>query len=167
MTQQAELEQALRSVLQELGPYLPDVVLIGGWVPYLYRHYSGFAGWMGADTFTRELDVLVDRPLPQDGRPPLAELLRNSGFRPDRERDSAAVWVRNVHRGEKIEFIAPHRGTARGQGTAFLSRNSRASERSRSPNWNSCEGTRTRCISQERQAWRGWTSTFRRSVPTS
>lgn len=118
MTQQAELEKTLRNVLHELGPYLPDVVLIGGWVPYLYRHYGGFAEWAGEDTFTRELDVLVDRPLPQDGRPPLAELLRNSGFRPDRQGASAAVWVRGVHAGEKIEFIAPHRGTARGQGTS-------------------------------------------------
>ncbi|HZG42602.1 MAG TPA: GSU2403 family nucleotidyltransferase fold protein [Longimicrobium sp.] len=118
MSQQIELEQALRRVLFELGPYLPDVVLIGGWVPYLYRHYGRFGAWAGTDTFTRELDVLVDRPLPRDGRPPLAELLRNSGFRPDREGASAAVWVRGAHAGEKIEFIAPHRGTARGQGNS-------------------------------------------------
>lgn len=118
MTQQAELEQALRGVLSDLGPYLQDVVLIGGWVPYLYKHYGEFDGWAGVDTFTRELDVLVDRPLPRDGRPPLAELLRNSKFSPEKQGTSAAVWVRGAHDGEKIEFLAPHRGTARALGTS-------------------------------------------------
>jgi len=118
MTEQAELGQALRGVLHELGPYLQDVVLIGGWVPYLYKHYGEFNRWAGVDTFTRELDVLVDRPLPREGRPPLAELLRNSKFGPEKEGTSAAVWVRGAHDGEKIEFLAPHRGTARALGTS-------------------------------------------------
>lgn len=118
MTQQADLEQALRGVLSELGPYLQDVVLIGGWVPYVYKHYGEFDGWAGVDTFTRELDVLVDRPLPRDGRPPLAELLRNSNFSPEKQGASPAVWVRGVHEVDKIEFLAPHQGTARALGTS-------------------------------------------------
>lgn len=38
----AYLEQTLRNVLHELRLYRPDLILIGGWVPYLYRHYGGF-----------------------------------------------------------------------------------------------------------------------------
>jgi hypothetical protein len=116
MTEQADLERMLRSVLGELRPYQSDIVLIGGWVPYLYRHYGGFKPWRAATTLTFELDVLVPRPLAPEGRILLAELLRRAGFTPEREGGPAAVWVRDVEAGEKIEFIASHRGTAHGHG---------------------------------------------------
>lgn len=34
------------AVLAALRPYLPDIVLIGGWVPELYRRYGGLS-WEG------------------------------------------------------------------------------------------------------------------------
>ncbi|WP_420127992.1 GSU2403 family nucleotidyltransferase fold protein [Longimicrobium sp.] len=115
--QQADLESRLRTILEDLEAYRSDMVLIGGWVPYLYRHYGGFASWSGEDTLTFELDVLVDRPLPAHGRPGLAKVLRDAGFHPvDDDRRAAAVWVRDAGLGEKVEFITVHRGVAHGQG---------------------------------------------------
>jgi hypothetical protein len=67
MTEQADLEQMLRSILGELRPYQSDIVLIGGWVPYLYRHYGGFKPWRVPATLTFELDLLV--PAPGSGGP--------------------------------------------------------------------------------------------------
>ena len=115
MMTQAQLERTLRNVLHELRLYQPDLILIGGWVPYLYRHYGGFGPSRDGDTLTFELDVLVPRPMPSEGRPFLAEVLRNSAFRPEHG-SPPAVWVRDLDAGEKIEFLTPHRGTARGQG---------------------------------------------------
>lgn len=34
-------EQAFRRVLWLLRGYLPDLVIIGGWVPYLYKRFGG------------------------------------------------------------------------------------------------------------------------------
>jgi hypothetical protein len=113
---QADLERALRAVLRDLAPYRSDLILIGGWVPYLYRHYGGFATRDGEDTLTFELDVLVSRPLPAGRRPHLADVLRGARFRPLAGQTPAAVWVRDVDGGEKIEFITSHRGIAQGQG---------------------------------------------------
>lgn len=104
--EQHDLERVLRAILIELCPYADDIILIGGWVPYLYRHYGGFRAWSGADTLTFELDVLVPRPVAPGGRLALAQLLREAGFQPQPDHGLAAVWVRDVSTGEKIEFLA-------------------------------------------------------------
>lgn len=118
MMRAVDLERTLRSILRELEPYLSDMVLIGGWVPYLYRWYGGFASWGGADTLTFEVDVLVERPLPAGSRQDLAAVLCGAGFHALGGASPAAVWVRSVEAGEKIEFITEHRGTAHVQGHA-------------------------------------------------
>jgi hypothetical protein len=116
MMRQADLEVALRTVLEILEPYRSDLVLIGGWVPYLYRHYGGLGGWDGEDALTFELDVLVSRPLPPRGRPAMATMLRDVGFLPLDGESPPAVWLRDGRAGEKIEFITVHRGMAHGLG---------------------------------------------------
>jgi hypothetical protein len=111
-----DFEHTLRMILADLQPYRSDLILIGGWVPYLYRRYGGFASWGGEDTLTFELDVLVGRPLPPGGRPGLADVLGSAGFRPVSRGIPAAVWERDIDAGERIEFITVHRGTAKGEG---------------------------------------------------
>lgn len=103
----AALDQGLRTVLRELEPYLSELVLIGGWVPYLYRHHGPFGEWDARDTLTRELDVLLDHPLPA-----LRDLLDTAGFSPE----GPAVWVRNAAAGEKIEFLTANTGMGVGRG---------------------------------------------------
>lgn len=36
------LERSLFWILVILEPYLDDIVLIGGWVPHVYRRFGGF-----------------------------------------------------------------------------------------------------------------------------
>jgi hypothetical protein len=106
----AALEPALVAALLALRAYLPHLVLIGGWVPYLHQRYGGHAGWVGNLSLTSEADILVPRALPADARPPLAEALRAAGLAP--EGKSNAVWVGDTIRGERIEFLAEHVGMA-------------------------------------------------------
>lgn len=108
-------EPALHRVLWELRPYLDDVVVIGGWVPYLYRQYGGLV-WAGRTSLTMEVDVLVSRPLAPGDRPSIPEILRGSGFHPSTDLGGSAVWVGDVQSGEMIEFLVPHTGTARQMG---------------------------------------------------
>lgn len=106
-------EPALHRVLWELRPYLDAVMVIGGWVPYLYSRYGGFVTWNGRTPLTAEVDVLLECPLPVGERASIADILREAGFRPTTESAGSAVWVGDVASGEMIEFLIPHTGTAR------------------------------------------------------
>lgn len=106
-------EPALHRVLWELDPYLDAVMVIGGWVPYLYSRYGGFATWNGRTPLTAEVDVLLERTLPASGRASIANILRAAGFQPATDGAGSAVWVGDVASGEMIEFLIPHAGTAR------------------------------------------------------
>jgi hypothetical protein len=109
-------EPALHRVLWELRPYLDAVMVIGGWVPYLYSRYGGFVKWNGRTSLTAEVDVLLERPLPPGERASIADILRAGGFQPDEDGAGSAVWVGDVASGEVIEFLVPHTGTARQMG---------------------------------------------------
>lgn len=114
MTEIERLERGLRSVLWALRDYLPDLVLIGGWVPHLHRRYGPFAGWRGELSLTSDLDVLVDRLLPRGDRPSLPEILREARFEQAPGTHVNAVWARSLETGEMIEFLAPFAGRMRG-----------------------------------------------------
>jgi hypothetical protein len=105
-------ERALRRIIFELRPYLDEIVIIGGWVPYLYKRYGGFDAWNANTSLTAEVDVLVDRPMPPGERPSIPDLLRRAEFRPSEKEGGLAVWEGDVQAGEKIEFLVPHKGTS-------------------------------------------------------
>jgi hypothetical protein len=113
VTTNARLEQALRRVLWTLRPYLSDVVVIGGWVPHLYRRHGGFAEWRSGLSGTAEVDVLLPASAPAAERPPLGEILTSAGFRSS---NGGAVWENDPATGEKVEFFVPHTGIAASQG---------------------------------------------------
>jgi hypothetical protein len=111
----SQYERAFQRIVFELRPYLDEIVIIGGWVPYLYKRYGGFESWQSETSLTAEVDVLVDRPFATKDRRPLADLLREADFHAVDE-GGLAAWEGNFELGEKIEFLVPHEGTARQAG---------------------------------------------------
>lgn len=110
------LAHALARILWELRPYLVEIVVIGGWVPYLYQHYGPFPAWRGRLSLTAEVDVLLTRELPPGDRLPVAALLQAAGFAPVSDAAPAAVWANDPERGEKVEFLVPNAGPYRDLG---------------------------------------------------
>lgn len=108
-----QFEQGLRRVLWVLREYLNDIVVIGGWVPYLYRKYGGFSEWRSSLSRTGEVDVLLGSSLETRGRKAMTVILSEAGFLPRTDARRAAVWIGDVEQGEQIEFLAPHKGAAK------------------------------------------------------
>ncbi len=104
-----ERVRVLRRVLEPLRPYLEEVVLIGGWVPFLYLDRVG-----KVTSRTIETDILLPNELPPRGRPTLGESLREAGFSPG---SGEAVWRGRVEEGEQIEYLVSHEGIALREGT--------------------------------------------------
>ena len=111
------LEAGLILTLSALRPYLPEILLIGGWVPYLHQRYGRFAEWTGALSLTVEADIVLPRSLHQDARPKISEALVRAGLQPDGA-TGGVVWNGDVARGERLEFFVQHFGTARDIGKA-------------------------------------------------
>lgn len=109
-----ELEAGLRAVLSTLSSYLDELVLIGGWVPYLQLRYGSPSNPRAETSLTTEADLLLPSKLPRNTRPPISEILQQSEFQPIGE--SGVVWSRESDRGERIEFLRHHRGIARSLG---------------------------------------------------
>lgn len=105
------MTEGLRNVLRVLAPYLPDVVIIGGWVPELHRRYGG-AAWRTTPARTTELDVLVGPVLDPKGRPKLRELLERARIRPARPGSFPADWVSQDTDVTVIEFLMARPGPA-------------------------------------------------------
>jgi hypothetical protein len=97
-----------------LRPYANDLVLIGGWVPYLQMKYGRASVSVVETSLTTEADLVVDSVLPRAGRSTIVELLEQVGFRPLGE--TGVVWARDPAFGETIEFFVAHRGQARSIG---------------------------------------------------
>ena len=117
MAEAAVLERALRRILWELSEYLPEMVLIGGWVPLLYRQFGGFKTWRGRESLTLEVDMLTPPRLPARGRAGLVERLRGAGFEPLDRSAPSAVWAAEPETGEKVEFFIDHAGPAKTRGS--------------------------------------------------
>jgi hypothetical protein len=115
LTNQGRAEQRLLDLLWSIREYLPEILIIGGWVPHLYRQYGGFSAWSAELSFTYEMDVLVDRTLPPGHRAPLAELLKGAGLHATDSDARGAIWEGEYSGIAKIELFIPHVGTARTQ----------------------------------------------------
>jgi hypothetical protein len=108
---ETDLERSFTRVLWLLREYLPDLVIIGGWVPYLYRRYSGDP-WVGGQSRTGEVDVLTMPPLPVRQGVSLDAMLRAAGLVPRQDTGPSAVWSAASDTGEEIEFLTPLHGAA-------------------------------------------------------
>lgn len=103
------MSDELRKILGVLAPYLSDVVIIGGWVPELYRLYGGLT-WRTVPSRTTELDVLVESQLDPAGRPKLRERLESAGIRPARKELFPADWVSADSNVTVVEFLMQRPG---------------------------------------------------------
>lgn len=109
-----EHERALLSILRTFEGYREDVVLVGGWVPYLHLRYGRASEANGRTSLTTEADIALPSRLAREGRRPLHEMLREEGFRP--QGDTGVIWSREAERGQTIEFLQLHRGPAESRG---------------------------------------------------
>jgi hypothetical protein len=80
MPNRTELEAALWSILDALRPYAEDMLLIGGWAPYLHLTYGRAAEEGARTSLTAEADLVVPGRLPRGERPPVAEILEGAGY---------------------------------------------------------------------------------------
>lgn len=103
----AGFERELRRVLVVLAPYNNEIVLIGGWVPVLYRKYGGLGDWQCPARLTREADLLLREGILNAGhRPDISELLTRGGLRPvSTDAREAAVWRGSGPDGAEVEFF--------------------------------------------------------------
>ena len=104
----------LLAVLMALQSYLPRIVVIGGWVPTLYRDFGGL-GWSGRLSRTTEVDVLAVPPIPVESVP-LDSMLETMGFVAGRTGVASAVWTQPGAEGAQIEFLSPLVGPQRLEG---------------------------------------------------
>ena len=71
---------SLLKTLEVLKLYLKEIVIVGGWVPFLYRRY-GHMPSRHPSIRTMDIDVAVPRRLEERGRPTIDELLSCAGYK--------------------------------------------------------------------------------------
>lgn len=110
-----EIDPTLLIGLGALTPYRADIVIVGGWVPYLYALHQGTV--RSNPPKTTDIDIAVPRPLPLRG-PSIDELLSQAGFECEfRSRDVPPVTAYVARRGDddvEIEFITDAPGAEAG-----------------------------------------------------
>jgi hypothetical protein len=106
------LERTLLVGLKALKPYLDDLVIAGGWVPYLYAAREQ-PSEEAVGLKTRDLDLAVPREVPQRGKT-IDQLLGDAGFTCERRSLDIPPVTHYVatHEGDEveIEFITSARG---------------------------------------------------------
>jgi len=70
---------SLLITLDVLKPYLNEIVVVGGWVPFLHRKYGGLPSRHPAIR-TVDIDLVVPRKLDECGRPTIDELRSRAGY---------------------------------------------------------------------------------------
>ncbi len=119
MTATDARERPLREVVEVLQDYHDDLILIGGWVPYLQLTYGRARVADVKTSFTVEADLLVPRELEQGGRRPITETLIAAGF--EMVGESGAVWARAADEGgATIEFMTPTAANFHADAAAIL-----------------------------------------------
>jgi hypothetical protein len=71
---------SLLKTLEVLQSYLREIVIVGGWVPLLYRKYGQMPS-RHPSVRTMDIDIAVPRRLEEQGRPTIDELLSSAGYK--------------------------------------------------------------------------------------
>lgn len=101
---------ALLKTLEILAPYLEDIVIVGGWVPLIHRHYGPIPS-RHPSVRTMDIDVAIPRRLEDRGRPTIDELLISAGYSVQiYGSDIGAVKYEASSPVAEIEFLTPEIG---------------------------------------------------------
>lgn len=92
------VDPEVAAALNALGPYLPELVVIGGCASALYRHHAAASPGL-AHIGTTDIDVACLVPTATGPRPPIGELLGGAGFLPE------------YHTGDQMPPIMKFRST--------------------------------------------------------
>jgi hypothetical protein len=100
----------LIAVLEPLEPYLPEIVICGGWTLYIYRKWVlKQAGPLPLRT--GDVDVAVPKELPVQSEP-LDKLLSKAGFREDPTGSGDLPIIHYIKKDTPfVEFLTPWRSS--------------------------------------------------------
>ena len=112
---------SLLKTLDTLKPYLEDIVIVGGWVPYLYRKYGAIPA-RHPSVRTGDIDIAVPNVVPDKGRTTIDELLSGAGYTTRiYGSNSGAVKYELDTPPTEIEFITPEIGKPKEESIAVQS----------------------------------------------
>lgn len=101
---------SLLNTMKVLTPYLDEIVIVGGWIPFLYHRY----GQMPSPhplLRTIDIDVVVPRHMEEHGRPTIDELLSRAGYQARISgSDVPVVKYELASPVTEIEFLTPEFG---------------------------------------------------------
>ena len=101
---------ALIETLKVLEPYLDQIVIVGGWVPFLYHSYGRMPS-QNPLVRTMDIDVAVPRTLPERGSLTVNDLLTEAGYRVRLYgSDSTIVKYELPTSGAEVEFLTAEVG---------------------------------------------------------
>lgn len=101
---------SLLNAIKVLIPYLDEIVIVGGWVPFLYHRYSQMPSPHPL-LRTMDIDVVVPRHVEEHGRPTIDELLSRAGYQARiSSLDVPVVKYELASPDTKIEFLTPEIG---------------------------------------------------------
>jgi hypothetical protein len=75
-----KIEAVFFSVLEDINDYLPDITLVGGWMPYVYSNYLWKTSVRNAVT-TVDIDFGVDQSVSKNYSKTIFETLSSLGYR--------------------------------------------------------------------------------------
>lgn len=105
----ADLVSLLKTI-EVLAPYLDEIVIVGGWVPFLYHRYGQIPSPHPL-LRTLDIDIVVPRRVEELGRPTIDELLSHAGYQIRIYGvDSPVVKYELDSPVTEIEFLTPEVG---------------------------------------------------------
>ncbi len=101
---------SLLKTIEVLKPYLKDIVIVGGWVPLLYRRYGRIPS-RHPSVRTMDIDVAVPRRLKQSGRQTIDELPSSAGYKPRVYGSDVSIVKYELESPvTEVEFLTPEVG---------------------------------------------------------
>ncbi len=103
--------RSLVDALQPIKVYLPNIVLIGGWVPLLNKIYNPSYNFDGAPVLTKDVDIACPQTLPVKEEA-VDELLMKSGFKSQllgSDKPPICKYINDS--GVELEFLTPMKGS--------------------------------------------------------